>query len=242
MNEGASILSVGKRLQTLRREHNMSQEVLAEQIGLTRQTISKWERGQSEPDLASLMRLSEIFDVAVDDLLGSKNPPATEAVPPAPVLEKQETLSRHTFRWIAYFLFLIAALCMAGSIFLYTAEEHLTSSALYYSAREFLPVPGVLFAVWGVELLCVRKNLVWNLLWSGWIVVGGTGLFLIFAASSPHLGRQVYISHLMNLTGYWVGSILCGLVLAGASIFAHQRRKKRENTALSDGEEVEHDA
>lgn len=239
MNEGASILSVGKRLQSLRRERNMSQEVLAEQIGVTRQTISKWEHGQSEPDLASLLRLSEIFGVTADDLLGSQNLPATETVSPVPVPEEK---SRRTFRWTAYFLFLIAALCMAGSIFLYTAEERIAASALYYNAREFLPVLGVLFTVWGVELLCVRKKLAWNLLWSAWIVVGGAGLFLIFAAFSPYLGRHVYISHLMDSTGYWVGSILCGVALAAASIFAHQRRKKREIAALSHGEEVERDA
>lgn len=235
-------MNIGKRIQSLRREHKMSQEALAEQIGVTRQTISKWELGQSEPDLASLLRLSEIFDVTADDLLGNEKPPVTEAVPPAAAPEKREMLPRRTFRWTAYFLFLIAALCMAGSIFLYTAEEHLTVSVLYYNVREFLPVLGVLFTVWGVELLCVRKNLVWNLLWSAWIVVGGTGLFLIFAASSPHLGRQVYISHLMNSTGYWVGSILCGVALAAASIIAHQRQKKRESAALSHGEEVERDA
>lgn len=238
MNEGAFILSVGKRLQSLRREHNMSQEVLAEQIGVTRQTISKWERGQSEPDLASLLRLSEIFGVTADDLLGSQNLPATEDVLPVPAPEEQKPRPPRTFRWTAYFLFLIAALCMAGSIFLYTAEERIAA----YNARDFLPVLGVLFTVWGVELLCVRKKRVWNLLWSAWIVVGGAGLFLIFAASSPYLGRQVYISHLMNSTGYWVVSILCGMALAVASIIAHQRRKKRESAALSHGEEVERDA
>ncbi len=232
-------MNIGRRIQSLRREHQMSQEALAEQIGVTRQTISKWELGQSEPDLSSLIRLSDIFDVTTDDLLGSPNLPAAEAVPPTPVPEEK---ARRPFRQTAYFSFLIAALCMAGSIFLYTAEERLTVSVLYYNVREFLPVLGVLFVIWGVELLCARKNLVWNLIWSAWIVVGGTGLFLIFAASSPYLGRQVYSSHLMDSTGYWVGSILCGLALTAASIFAHQRRKKRESAVPSHEEEVERDA
>lgn len=47
-DEEASILNVGKRIQSLRRARGMSQEALAEQIGITRQTISKWELGVSQ--------------------------------------------------------------------------------------------------------------------------------------------------------------------------------------------------
>lgn len=232
-------MSVGKRLQSLRREHNMSQEVLAEKIGVTRQTISKWELGQSEPDLSSLLRLSVIFGVTTDNLLGSPNLPATEAVPPTPVPEEK---SRRPFRQTAYFLFLIAALCMSGTIFLYLVEERINTSILYYNAREFLPVLGVLFSVWGTELLCTREKLIWKLLWSAWIVVGGAGLFIILAAYPPQDGRDIFISHLMHSTVYWVSSVLCGLVLAATNIFVNQRRKKQKGTASSNRKVVDHDA
>ena len=62
----------GERLATLRKERGMSQEDLAEKLQLTRQTISKWELGNSAPDLELLMQLAEVFDVSVDCLLGAK--------------------------------------------------------------------------------------------------------------------------------------------------------------------------
>ncbi|MCL2568378.1 MAG: helix-turn-helix domain-containing protein [Oscillospiraceae bacterium] len=47
----------------------MTQEQLATHLSITRQTVSKWELGESEPDIASLVRLSEIFGVTTDHLL-----------------------------------------------------------------------------------------------------------------------------------------------------------------------------
>ena len=62
----------GMRLAALRKERGMSQEDLAEKLQLTRQTISKWELGNSTPDLELLVKLAEVFDVSVDCLLGAK--------------------------------------------------------------------------------------------------------------------------------------------------------------------------
>ena len=53
-----------------RKERGMTQEALAELLGLTLGTISKWERGSSEPDLGYLMQLADVFHVSVDALLG----------------------------------------------------------------------------------------------------------------------------------------------------------------------------
>lgn len=52
----------------LRRKSGLSQEQLAEKIGVSRQAISKWECGQSTPDLDKLMLLSELFNVSLDEL------------------------------------------------------------------------------------------------------------------------------------------------------------------------------
>ena len=60
----------GERLAALRKQRDMSQEALAEKLGLTRQTISKWETGASTPDLGLLVRLAEVFGVSTDSLLG----------------------------------------------------------------------------------------------------------------------------------------------------------------------------
>ena len=58
-----------ENLKTLRIEKGMSQQFLADQLHVTRQTISKWERGLSVPDADMLIALSEMFEVSVSTLL-----------------------------------------------------------------------------------------------------------------------------------------------------------------------------
>jgi transcriptional regulator with XRE-family HTH domain len=58
-----------EKLQMLRKEKGLSQEMLAEMLGLSRQAISKWESGQTYPETDKLIVLSEIFGVTVDSLL-----------------------------------------------------------------------------------------------------------------------------------------------------------------------------
>ena len=53
----------------LRKLNNLSQEELAEKLGVTRQTISKYETGESLPDIEKCALLAEIFEVSVDDMI-----------------------------------------------------------------------------------------------------------------------------------------------------------------------------
>lgn len=57
------------KLMTLRKQRGMSQEQLAERLGVTRQSVSKWESGLALPELAKIITLSEMFDVSVDYLV-----------------------------------------------------------------------------------------------------------------------------------------------------------------------------
>ena len=57
-----------EKLIALRKSKGMSQEELGEKLGVTRQTISKWELEQTIPDMNSLNKISELFDVSVDYL------------------------------------------------------------------------------------------------------------------------------------------------------------------------------
>jgi AbrB family looped-hinge helix DNA binding protein len=62
---------IGKNLQKLRKQKNMTQEALAEQVGVARQTIAKWETGESTPDLEVSGRLANVLGVALDDLVNA---------------------------------------------------------------------------------------------------------------------------------------------------------------------------
>ena len=58
----------------LRRKAGLSQEQLAEQLAVTRQTISKWEGGHSVPDLEKLQAMCRVFGVTLDELTGTESP------------------------------------------------------------------------------------------------------------------------------------------------------------------------
>ncbi len=61
-----------EKLQSLRKDKNITQEQIAEVLGISRQSVSKWETGASYPDTQNLIRLAEILGVTVDELSNSK--------------------------------------------------------------------------------------------------------------------------------------------------------------------------
>ena len=62
----------GENLKTLRKQKGFTQEELATRLHVVRQTISKWEKNLSVPDADTLIRLAEILEVSVSELLGAK--------------------------------------------------------------------------------------------------------------------------------------------------------------------------
>lgn len=62
-------MTLGEKLQRLRKARGMSQEELAGMLSVTRQTVSKWERGQSSPELEYISQLSDLFGVTADYLI-----------------------------------------------------------------------------------------------------------------------------------------------------------------------------
>ena len=66
--------TLGKRIAGHRKRLNMTQDLLAEQLGITAQAVSKWENDLSCPDIATLPRLAEIFGITTDELLGREAP------------------------------------------------------------------------------------------------------------------------------------------------------------------------
>lgn len=67
-------MNLADRIQSLRKAKGISQEELAEQVGVSRQAVSKWESGQSTPDLEKIVIMSEFFEVTTDYLLKGTEP------------------------------------------------------------------------------------------------------------------------------------------------------------------------
>lgn len=62
-------MSMGRKLAQARRKNNLTQEQLAERLGVSRQAVSRWESDLSLPDAASLPRLAEVLGISVDELM-----------------------------------------------------------------------------------------------------------------------------------------------------------------------------
>ncbi len=78
--------TLGKRIAALRKEKGLTQEQLAEKVGVSAQAVSKWENDISCPDITLLPLLADLFDVSVDELLGVK-----PVEPHVIILDKDET-------------------------------------------------------------------------------------------------------------------------------------------------------
>ena len=61
-------MNLGNKITELRKQNNLSQEELAERVGVTRQTISKWELEETTPDINQAKKLSNIFNISLDEL------------------------------------------------------------------------------------------------------------------------------------------------------------------------------
>lgn len=67
-------MSLGSNIADKRRALKLSQEYVAEQLGVSRQAVSKWETYQSEPSMKHLIKLAELFDSDIKELVSPEQP------------------------------------------------------------------------------------------------------------------------------------------------------------------------
>ncbi len=72
-------IQLGTKLADLRKRNGYSQEALAEKMGVSRQAVSKWERGESTPDTDTLIELARLYSVSLDTLVGNEQNEETKA-------------------------------------------------------------------------------------------------------------------------------------------------------------------
>ncbi len=73
-------MSICEKIYNLRKKKNMSQEDLASVLNVSRQTISKWETGESTPDFDKIVPLCDFFGITTDELLKGSNNPLIEKI------------------------------------------------------------------------------------------------------------------------------------------------------------------
>lgn len=205
-------MTLGQRLSHLRTGAGLSQDALAEQLGVSRQSVSKWETDGSVPELDKLVRLSQVFGVTLDELVkgtadapsgseannrtetpqGAKNtPPDTTGTqdtfymsqtPPMPQ-DTAKLLRLHRQKLTGIVLMAVALLATALNL-----------------ALVFLTVP--LFIA-GVLCLVVRRRLGLAIGWTLWICA----LFVTRYASAISMSRLLS-------PGYWQHTSLAAPLLA----------------------------
>ena len=100
-------MTLGQRIAFYRKKQSLTQAGLGEQLSISAQAISKWENDQAEPDVATLIQLSKILNVPLDELLTGEAPtptaPATTQAP-APKKEKKPSVIKKALRGTAAFI------------------------------------------------------------------------------------------------------------------------------------------
>lgn len=103
-------MKIGKKLKDARQAQGYSQEVLAEKLYVSRQTISNWENDKTYPDIESLLRISELFQVSLDDLVKGDV---------SHMKEKVSTQDRSQFEKLSHLFTLLFVLTLASPVFLF---------------------------------------------------------------------------------------------------------------------------
>ncbi|ABX42335.1 helix-turn-helix domain-containing protein [Lachnoclostridium phytofermentans] len=112
-------MKLGEKIVMFRTEHHLSQGDLAEKLGVSRQSISKWETGGSVPDLDKLIALSELFDVSLDNLVKDQEPKINTESKSSESSESSESVSKYPTRKVVGWILLGVGLqCMVLGLFL----------------------------------------------------------------------------------------------------------------------------
>ena len=205
--------TLGKRIVQNRKRIGLTQDALAEKLGVTAQAVSKWENDQSCPDITMLPKLAEIFETTTDALLGIKNDiPAKEAT-----VERDEDIGNDglhlqngnwEFRYsnprksslmLAVAVLLIGALYLLSSIF-----------------------------VWDLGL--------WDITWPSFLLVFGLfGLyprFSFFRLGVALLGGYFLANQLLNLSALLDHSAILAVILLlfGGALLVDALRKPKKPT------------
>ena len=113
---------LGENLKALRKQKGMSQEVMAQQLNVVRQTVSKWEQGLSVPDAQMLTRIAELFEVPVSSLLGEsieENVNINEIAVQLAILNEQLASRRGRNRKILRIIMIVIAAVVATYLLLH---------------------------------------------------------------------------------------------------------------------------
>ncbi len=141
-------MNIGENLQNLRKQHNLSQEELADKINVSRQSISKWESGAAIPEMDKIVTLCEVFDCTMDELVRGTNLKTTCAN--SDLKQAYNHLMRKFSRSISFAIGLILLGTVALLAFSSISAEHANYGLVIFLL--FVAISAPIFVIRGIEL------------------------------------------------------------------------------------------
>ena len=108
----------GKKLKELREEHGLSQEKFADEIGVSRQIVSRWEKGKVIPNVSSVKKICDYYGISTSLLLNTNIPVGEDKEESQPVAKKKNKI-RILIKGIAIFLLVLLTLYVIYSVYKY---------------------------------------------------------------------------------------------------------------------------
>ena len=145
-------MNLSEKILKLRTARNMSQGDLAEALDVSRQSVSKWETGQSMPDLDKIIKLADLFGVTVDELVREEGRPEPPKAEPQVVYVEREKQGLPPLQIIGILAAVLGGFCILFGF--------LGRTEMIYGGLFLIPA--------ALPLILTRK---YPLLWSGWVAV-----------------------------------------------------------------------
>jgi len=204
-------MTLAEKILKLRAARNLSQGDLAEALDVSRQSVSKWETGQSVPDLDKIIKLADLFGVSVDELVREEERPEPSRPEPQIIYVEKEKRGLRP----AQVAGVVIELLGAGMFLL-----GLLGGAL-------LSLIGLLLMILGLPLLLARKH---PFLISGWILVSVP--YLVFNRWTSSVSLYYVLDFLrggeLTMQAIIYAARLAGLLLMVICTWFSWKKKKKE--------------
>ena len=244
-------MTLGEKIYELRTQNNLSQGDLANELNVSRQSVSKWENGNSTPDLEKIVRLAEIFNVSLDELIKNEekeyaiinNSPEQNTTPPPKTREKKIGKGLLIAGVISIFAFLLLGLGITG---FFIAIPLFACSIIYYKAKSnhflyclwaVIPLADlyIRFAT-GINWTVIKQTLEWEysmnygrlaMGWGQFIVIAFLIIFSVVKLSKNDIElnkkfKRNFIATVIGFAFLWAGECLTSpLIIEKAIYYTH---------------------
>lgn len=255
-------MTLGEKIYELRTQHNMSQGDLANKLDVSRQSISKWENGNSTPDLEKLTKLGKIFNISLDELVNNEekekpviNTPEQNPIAQSNTREKKIGKGLLIAGVISIFAFLLLGLGITG---IFVAIPLFACSIIYYKAKRnhfvlclwaIIPLADlyIRFAT-GISWNVIKQTLTWEysmnyarlaIGWGQFIVILFLIVFSVVKLSKNEVEinksfKRNLIAAVIGFAFLWIGEYMTSpLIIEKTMYYMHSDIQQAIITAIS---------